>query len=137
MGRPVNMPLGVILGVWKMSKHTLEKIIKARSILVTTQPFYGCLLLALTVEEDRTGRFKTMATDGRRLVYCAAWVDGLTELELHFVLAHEITHCSLGHHWRIGARRLKDWNIAADYAINRDLTAAKIGKMPPGMLLDS
>ncbi len=121
-----------------MSKHTLERIIKARAVMITVPglAFWGVLALNLKIEEDRTGKFETMATDGTRLIYCAAYVDGLTDPELLFLLAHEVEHPARGHHWRMGNRRLLDWNIAADYAINPSLIAAKVGKMPEGMLFD-
>lgn len=110
------------------------KVIRARSALVTKHPFWGTLALHMGAEPRPD--IPTMATDGRKLYYSPAFVGELTELELIGVLAHEISHCTYKHHVRRGGRDPKLWNIAADYAINRDLIAAGF-TLPKGALLDS
>lgn len=101
----------------------LERIKHCRSQLLLTQPFYGVLALSLIIVEA-PHITDTMAVDGTHLFYNPAYVLSLPERELIGVIAHEVSHCSYGHHWRIGARELERANIAADYAINRDLKAA-------------
>lgn len=112
------------------------RIRRARSILLQTATFYGTLALHLQLVEAPEIT-QTMATNGECLAYCADYVLNLSEPELLFVVAHEVSHLSTDHHVRMGRRKLEDWNKAADYAINRDLVAARIGKAPEGVLLDS
>lgn len=100
----------------------LHKITRARSALITSQPFFGCLALGLEVVERAD--VGTMATDGRKLYFAPAFVESLAEPELIGVMAHEVLHCAYLHHTRRGNRDPKQWNVAADYAINRDLVAA-------------
>jgi predicted metal-dependent peptidase len=101
---------------------SLTRIIRARSALVTSQPFFGSLALRLDVVARPD--VETMATDGRRLFYAPAFVESLTEPELIGVVAHEVMHCALRHFARRGRRDLTEWNVATDHAINLDLKAA-------------
>lgn len=109
-------------------------IVRARSALVTGNPFFGVLALHLDVSE-RPDITDTMATDGAALYYAAPFVESLTEAELLGVIAHEVLHCAYGHHVRLGARDPRRWNEAADYAINRDLRDAGF-KLPDRHLYD-
>jgi len=52
------------------------------------------------------------------------------------LLAHEVMHPALGHHWRMSNREAMRWNKAADYAINKSLIDAGL-TLPDGALLDS
>lgn len=114
--------------------NPLDKITRARASLINAQPFYGCLALHLQPSE-RPDLTDTMATDGVHLFWNAAFVDELTEAQLMGVVAHEVTHCALAHHARIGARDLETFNRAADFAINPGLVAAGL-TLAPGMLLN-
>ena len=113
----------------------LDRIIRARSILIQEQPFFGVLASHLQlVEMPECG---TAATDGARLMFAPDFIATLSDPELLFVVAHEAGHCALQHLSRIGNRDMTEANIAADYALNRDLVAARIGKMPADGLLDA
>jgi len=48
-------------------------------------------------------------------------MESLTDPQLKTVLAHEVMHCALLHVYRRGDRDLREFNIAADYAINNFL----------------
>lgn len=76
-----------------------------------------------------------MATDGRRIVFNAEFVDSLEPGQLEAVLAHEVMHCALGHHCRRGERDPQLWNEAADLAIN-PLLVANGFSLPEGALID-
>lgn len=104
------------------ANDTAARLKKARAHLVMRQPFFGTLALHLRIVEDATD--KTMSTDGESLFYNPAFVDELRSDELEGVVAHEVLHCANKHHVRRGQRDAKQWNIACDYAINRDLLAA-------------
>lgn len=115
----------------------LERIIRARSILLQDAPFFGVLALNLATVER--AECETMATDGASLFYNPEFVATLSDSELLFVVAHEALHCALSHMSRIGERDLKEFNIAADYAINWELSRMPrgVGTMPKGGLLDA
>jgi predicted metal-dependent peptidase len=109
-----------------------QKLTRGRVQLILKQPFFGTLSLRLKLIP---GTLPTMATDGSRIVYNPAFVDGLKPAELEGTLAHEVLHCALGHQCRRGKRDQELWNVAADFAINPIL----IGNgfvLPPGALVD-
>jgi predicted metal-dependent peptidase len=109
-----------------------QKLIRARVRLILGQPFFGTLSLRLKLVP---GSLPTMATDGARIVYNPSFVEALSPAELEGTLAHEVLHCSLGHHCRRGGRDPKLWNQATDYAINPLLIANGFA-LPAGALLD-
>lgn len=98
------------------------RIARARSALITGAPFYAALLLHQELVERPS--IKTMAVDGRRLIYAPDFVRGLNEPELIGVLIHEVSHLALCHHTRRGSRDPEMWNIACDEAINSGIIAA-------------
>lgn len=100
-----------------------EKITKARTKLILTQPFWGSLSLRLKLYEDKTGTVcPTLATDGVHLFYNPQFVDSLTLEQTIAVVAHEVSHCAYGHMFRRGDREHMPWNAACDKAINPILT---------------
>ena len=109
------------------------RIIKARSALILDAPFFGSLAMRLQVIADETR--KTMATDGRRLLYSTAFLDTVTASQLKFVVAHEVMHCAMNHHTRRGERDPKQWNVACDYVVNLILKQAGFD-LPEWVLLD-
>jgi predicted metal-dependent peptidase len=102
-----------------VSNHTQNstelKLLKARIQLLLNQPFFGALALRLKLIPADV---RTLQTNGKVIRYNPAFVDSLTAAELQGCLAHEVLHCALGHHCRMGTRDLKRWNYATDYAIN-------------------
>lgn len=112
-------------------KAAHESMMKARTRLVVSQPFYGCLSLQLKLVEVTEemqgmfgGRIETMAVDGRHLYYWPPFVHSLSEDECLAVVAHEVTHCAYQHMTRRGSRDHLIWNYAGDYVINSDLKKA-------------
>jgi predicted metal-dependent peptidase len=91
------------------------KLTRARVQLLFKQPFFAALCLRLKLIP---GPVPTMATNGKLIRYNPQFVDSLTPEELEGVLAHEVLHCALAHHCRRGNRKKRQWNAAADYAIN-------------------
>ncbi len=98
---------------------THEKMLKARTMLVLDHPFFGCLALKLKLVES--DEYKTCTTDGKYIFYNPTFIDRLSNQEVAGVLAHEVMHLALGHHWRQDNRDAKDWNNATDYTINYNL----------------
>jgi len=112
---------------------TLKRIQIARTSLLLDQPFFGVLALALNVLEDPS--CPTAWTNGRDMGFSPAFVDTLSQDELIGLIAHEVMHCACGHPWRREAREQRQWNVAADYAINHVITEAGL-KLPQGGLID-
>jgi predicted metal-dependent peptidase len=113
------------------TKQLEEKLTKARVQLLLNQPFYGILASRLGTEiieststDAEVRKHETAMTDGKRIIWYAHFLESLTGGETQAVLAHEIEHCARGHVWRMGARELDRWNIAADKIINNDLRDA-------------
>lgn len=117
-----------------MNSPTLDKISRARTLLLLDSPWYGSLSMRLRVEENQS--CATMQTDGTRLQYNSQFVESLPDAELRGVLAHEVLHCALQHPYRMGARDHKTWNEACDYVINSLLIKANF-ELPKGCLIDS
>jgi predicted metal-dependent peptidase len=108
-------------------KQAHEKLVKARTVLLVTQPFWGCLALHLELvelPEDAPMQFKTMAVDGVHLYYFPCFVKKITDQELVAVVAHEVSHCCFKHMTRRGHRNPVIWNMAGDFLINSMLHKA-------------
>lgn len=105
----------------------------ARTTLVLDQPFWGALSLRLKMVEDPS--CDTAWTDGIHLGFNPTWFSSLTPAQRIGLLAHEVMHCAGGHMWRRDGRDPKDWNIAADYAINIELVECGF-ELPPDGYID-
>jgi predicted metal-dependent peptidase len=100
--------------------HEFEK---AAFNFIKTHPFFFGILSKL--EKVETSEVDTMATDGQRLLINREFFLSLPEQERIFLIAHEISHVFLSHHFRLKDRDAKLANIAADYAVN--LLLSEIG----------
>lgn len=109
-----------------------DKMIRARTKLILSQPFFGALAMGLALEE--APGLGSMATDGKLVLYDPTFVDELTEPECAFVLAHETLHVANLHHTRQGAREHDMWNEACDYAINPILVRAGFTMPKSGLI---
>jgi predicted metal-dependent peptidase len=108
-----------------------SKLASARARLILDQPFLGALVLRLPLKAATWCR--SSATDARALYYNPAWIDGLSNAQVQFALAHEALHCALGHFARRGHRVQRKWDLACDFAVNPILVDA--GLVPPGEAL--
>jgi len=111
----------------------LARIKGARSALILSQPFWGCLSLNLKLQERPD--IDTAATDGESLFYNAEFINSLRERELVGLIAHEVEHVARLHCFRRGTRDARLWNIACDLAINEGLRAAGF-HLPEGALFN-
>jgi len=109
------------------------RIAACRGELLLDAPFFGTLALKLALVEDHT--CDTFWTNGTALGFNPAFAATLSKAEVKAVLAHEVMHCALGHPWRRGARDMRQWNIAADYALNPLLVEAGF-QLPACALVD-
>ena len=112
----------------------IDRIRKARAVLLLDHPFFGALIFRLTPVS--APNIPTMATDGKSLFYNPSFVDELPSDQLVGVLAHEVMHPALQHHTRRGNRDRERWNEAADYAINPLVLNAGMA-LPKDALSDS
>ncbi len=101
----------------------MEKLVKARVILLKERPFFGTLVLHLRfIEADSEFLKKLIPTMGidkwGRLFFSPEFVDSLTLEELLTVVCHEVHHAVLLHLDRRMSRDEKIWNYSADYVIN-------------------
>lgn len=108
------------------------KLLRARVQLLFKQPFFATLCLRLKLIP--ASAFPTMATNGKVICYNAEFVESLTPEELEGILAHEVSHCALGHHCHRGSRNKRLWNAACDYAINPILLKNGLA-LPAGALV--
>jgi hypothetical protein len=80
--------------------------------------FYAQLLPYLNIYGSFSLKGKTMATDGKSIIFHPEFVMQQTDGAIRFVICHEILHCVSDHHRRRGKRNPTLWNYACDYAIN-------------------
>lgn len=120
-----------------------DRIVRSRVRLLNNLPFFGILLLKLEIIEDDS--LGTFATNGKYIKYSPSFAEELNELELNWVMVHEVLHCVFGHIWRRKDRVPSIWNIACDYAIHSHMMtylkevaeASKFLQMPRcGLLYD-
>lgn len=117
-----------------MSTTAEKKISKARTALILEQPFFGTLALRLQLQEKSD--LDTITTNGKQLIYNAQWINEQSDAHLKTIVAHEIMHIATLHHTRRGNRDPKEWNEAADFAINPILADSGF-KMPDTAFIDN
>lgn len=111
------------------------RLAKARTSLILEHPFVGSVALNMPMELSED--IPTAATNGKRVLFNPEFIDGLTDDELKFLVAHECFHPMLEHNYRRNNRDHRKWNQAGDYVINKLLSDEGIGKMPSvGLLSD-
>jgi len=122
-------------------------MIEARVAFMRQAPFFAYFYYDKIQEYPTYDLGSTAATDGKRLFYNPEWFAGLRPPERCFVLAHEVYHVIWQHcqHAKIYIRDKHvdgvPWdsdlmNRAADYVINADLVALRIGLINPEWLFD-
>jgi len=124
--------------------RALNKFRKCFTLITVNYRFFAELLFNLRIVEAHAGsRFKTMATDGKSIIYNPDFVNKLKEAEVIFVILHELMHCANLHFARQQGREANIWNWAADYAINiqlddmrKDMKTPSNIETPKDILLD-
>ena len=113
---------------------SMDRVTKARLQLMLHHPFLASAIARLPlVDATNTDWCATAATDGYYIYVNLTFAESLSDVDLGFVLAHELMHCVLGHTDRRGTRGRLKWNIAVDYATNALL--AEAGFVPPRQAL--
>lgn len=112
---------------------SLERMQKARSGLITMEPFFGVLSTKLSLVEDP--KAKSTWTDGKFLGFNPTWSTEQAMPQLEASFAHHVLSCAWGHHLRRGNRDNALWQEASDYVVNLELQRAGF-KLPEGSLID-
>lgn len=112
-------------------KRIKERMVNGRLRMLFNQPFYGIVASSLEMIDTTEDRpwIDTGATDGSNLFYNRNFIDSLTDDQVIFLVAHEISHCVYEHFLRVGDRDKEYWNMAGDYKINAMLKNERIGEM--------
>lgn len=128
----------------QLRKYT-EKILMARMNVMMKNPFFGSLLMHVTLNIDE--KCETAYTDMKSICFGTKFLDEISDREVEFVLMHEILHVALQHCKRGHELNQKLFNIACDIVVNSiileannmslsSITLAKYGesmhKLPDG-----
>ena len=99
-----------------------RKLLTARMRLVMSHPFYGALLMnvSLYVDED----CETAYTDTKRICFGAKFLENLASKEVEFILMHEIMHIVLHHCKRGFGYDQQIFNVACDIVVNSTILEA-------------
>jgi len=99
-----------------------DRITRSKIHLQDSHPFWAYLIMKLKIIEDKDNKLPEYAGMGvntqGEMLWKRSFVNGLSEEELKFVLAHEVGHLVFGHLFRLGNRNIVFFNIAADMIIN-------------------
>jgi len=117
-----------------INQEARKRLLKARSKLMQGHVGMASMLLNLELVEVASSQCSTMATDGKRIIYCAEFVLATEEPQLQGVLIHESLHVVWEHVFRRQQRHFKVWNIACDYSINGFLKYDMGMELPEGGL---
>lgn len=112
-----------------------EKLVTARIALLLKAPFFGNLATRLQLI-NADDWCPTAATDGRKFYYNSEFINKLPQKQLEFLVGHEVLHVVYDHMGRRGDRDAQLYNVAADYCVNADLKAQRIGEFIPSGLYD-
>ncbi len=96
-------------------KLQMRRVFSLRSQLLNTYPFFGRLLMRLSIG---FAECKTAYTDMRRIVFDPDFAARLSDAQLSFVLLHEVMHCVLKHCTRGKGKIHILYNIACDIVVN-------------------
>lgn len=96
-------------------RQLADRFTKIRMKLLKDAPFYGELLLKLRFG---LAPCQTACTDMERILFDPQFMQRLSDLELEFVVLHELLHCVLNHPIRRHSRLHTVFNIAADIVVN-------------------
>lgn len=97
----------------------MKRLLLSRLRILMNHGFYGLLLMNMiySINED----CETAATDGFRIVFGPSFLEELSDVELDFVMMHEILHVVLQHCFRGGELEQERFNIACDIVVNSNI----------------
>lgn len=95
-----------------------DAVIRARTVLLVSEPFFGCLALHLLLEEDES--IPTAAVNGVTMFYNPKFWLSLSEPEQVGVCAHEVMHCFPAGTFVAGAYRPIEAINTSNYVIDEE-----------------
>lgn len=119
-------------------KKIEHKLISAKLQLLRKTPFLGNLILSMPLVMDENMPYKTMGTDGEKILFDPTFVENISLQELKGTFVHEVLHCALLHIFRRQSKIPEIWNFATDFSINwqiRKMEHLDV-KLPNGALYD-
>ena len=130
----------MVLSDEKKREYT-KRLLISRFRLLSTNGFFGLLLMHIRFGLDEA--CETAYTDGRFIRFSPDFMDSLSEVELDFVMMHEILHVALRHCFRARGFEEERFNIACDIVVNSnillsndmDISSITIGKYGESMHL--
>ena len=108
-------------------KGYIKRLLLSRMRILANNGFYGLLLMHMKYSLDDS--CDTAYTDGERIAFSPAFMDELTDVELDFVMMHEILHVALRHCKRTGNRDPFLFNIACDIVVNSNILRSNDGNV--------
>lgn len=118
-----------------LDEQAMALIKKTKMRIAINYPFYGALLERLKLRVDH--RAKTLYTDGKVIGFDPAYVMQKPMQSLTYIVLHEVSHCALGHPFRLRNKEDREIaNQAADHCVNLILNRDKNLVMPSGGLAD-
>lgn len=96
-------------------KTLAKRLVDIRSQIVKELPFYGRLILHL---QFGFADCETAYTDNKRIVFDPNFANKLDDMQLKFILLHELYHCVLNHLGRGKGKVHFVYNIACDIVVN-------------------
>lgn len=114
---------------------------RARSWFISSYPLLGALAASFDIVESADVCYRmdisVAAVDVESREIFISPGANLDEMEMRFVMAHELLHVGLRHDARCRGRDPELWNISCDYVINGWLVEMGVGTMPRiGLLYD-
>lgn len=101
-------------------KKYVRRLLESRLRILCNQGFYGSLLMHMDFAIDESVR--NVAADRRKIYFNPSFLDRLSNLELDFVMIHEIVHLSLRHNSRSRAFENKEvFDRATDIVANSNI----------------
>ena len=101
-------------------KKYVRRLLESRLRILCNQGFYGSLLMHMNFAIDDS--VKNVAADRRKIYFNPSFLDKLSNLELDFVMIHEIVHLSLRHNSRSRVFENKEiFDQAADIVTNSNI----------------
>ena len=144
LARSVTQSVEIAAGVRRefgQSRPMSSALDRARHWFMDSFPLLGSMVAAFDIIEDASicerEEISVAAVDEvLRTIYINPG-PRLSELELRFVIAHEVLHVALRHLPRRRGRDAFLWNVACDFVINDWLIQMDVGQPPAiGMLHD-
>lgn len=93
-----------------------QKLRRSFDTIYDRYPYLASIAASWKISESKM--FPTAATDGPNLYYNPDFVASLSISECVDLWLHELGHIFLGHHLRFLGKPAKEWNVAADLALN-------------------